>query len=161
MVDFQMLFVVVELSMYWRVHVLFFLFFFSKVDTSKISLFYSSPQLWLNSIRAFVWLSYYCFARCYARLHPRAVNCWKKKCGHSNQVIIDICLCHSDFMPYIWLEYFILYCDYCLVIKPCTLKTVYFLQLRPKKKIKWIPIDMVVTEKWLLICINTFFFPSS
>jgi len=24
--------------------------------------------------------------RCYARLHPRAVNCRKKKCGHSNQV---------------------------------------------------------------------------
>ncbi|GKD52921.1 ubiquitin-60S ribosomal protein L40-1, partial [Tanacetum coccineum] len=22
---------------------------------------------------------------CYARLHPRAVNCMKKKCGHSNQ----------------------------------------------------------------------------
>lgn len=26
------------------------------------------------------------YARCYARLHPRAVNCRKKKCGHSNQV---------------------------------------------------------------------------
>lgn len=26
------------------------------------------------------------FYRCYARLHPRAVNCRKKKCGHSNQV---------------------------------------------------------------------------
>ncbi|PWZ57780.1 Ubiquitin-60S ribosomal protein L40-2 [Zea mays] len=25
--------------------------------------------------------------RCYARLHPRAVNCRKKKCGHSNQVL--------------------------------------------------------------------------
>ncbi|CAK9137207.1 unnamed protein product [Ilex paraguariensis] len=24
--------------------------------------------------------------RCYARLHPRAVNCRKKKCGHSNQL---------------------------------------------------------------------------
>ncbi|WMV34062.1 hypothetical protein MTR67_027447 [Solanum verrucosum] len=23
---------------------------------------------------------------CYARLHPRAVNCRKKKCGHSNQL---------------------------------------------------------------------------
>ncbi|KAK2995886.1 hypothetical protein RJ640_028294 [Escallonia rubra] len=23
--------------------------------------------------------------KCYARLHPRAVNCRKKKCGHSNQ----------------------------------------------------------------------------
>ncbi|KAG6513222.1 hypothetical protein ZIOFF_023534 [Zingiber officinale] len=26
------------------------------------------------------------FSRCYARLHPRAVNCRKKKCGHSNQL---------------------------------------------------------------------------
>lgn len=26
------------------------------------------------------------YVRCYARLHPRAVNCRKKKCGHSNQV---------------------------------------------------------------------------
>ncbi|RDX85824.1 Ubiquitin-60S ribosomal protein L40 [Mucuna pruriens] len=26
--------------------------------------------------------------KCYARLHPRAVNCRKKKCGHSNQVRI-------------------------------------------------------------------------
>ncbi|KAK6919927.1 Ribosomal protein L40e [Dillenia turbinata] len=25
--------------------------------------------------------------KCYARLHPRAVNCRKKKCGHSNQEI--------------------------------------------------------------------------
>nr|XP_043621398.1 ubiquitin-like [Erigeron canadensis] len=24
--------------------------------------------------------------KCYARLHPRAVNCRKKKCGHSNEV---------------------------------------------------------------------------
>merc|ERR1712107_745812 len=24
--------------------------------------------------------------RCYARLHARAVNCRKKKCGHSNQL---------------------------------------------------------------------------
>ncbi|XP_078152700.1 ubiquitin-ribosomal protein eL40z fusion protein-like [Carex rostrata] len=23
---------------------------------------------------------------CYARLHPRAINCRKKKCGHSNQL---------------------------------------------------------------------------
>lgn len=30
------------------------------------------------------------FGRCYARLHPRAVNCRKKKCGHSNQV----CFCY-------------------------------------------------------------------
>ncbi|KAH9674524.1 ubiquitin-60S ribosomal protein L40-1 [Citrus sinensis] len=27
--------------------------------------------------------------KCYARLHPRAVNCRKKKCGHSNQVLFD------------------------------------------------------------------------
>jgi len=26
--------------------------------------------------------------KCYARLHPRAVNCRKKKCGHSNQLRI-------------------------------------------------------------------------
>ena len=26
--------------------------------------------------------------RCYARLHPRAVNCRKKKCGHTNQLRI-------------------------------------------------------------------------
>ncbi|CAG7874465.1 unnamed protein product [Brassica rapa] len=26
--------------------------------------------------------------KCYARLHPRAVNCRKKKCGHSNQVLL-------------------------------------------------------------------------
>ena len=24
--------------------------------------------------------------RCYARLHPRAKNCRKKKCGHTNQL---------------------------------------------------------------------------
>ncbi|KAE8681383.1 Ubiquitin-60S ribosomal protein L40-1 [Hibiscus syriacus] len=24
--------------------------------------------------------------KCYARLHPRAVNCMKKKCGHRNQL---------------------------------------------------------------------------
>ncbi len=23
--------------------------------------------------------------KCYARLHPRATNCRKKKCGHTNQ----------------------------------------------------------------------------
>ena len=26
------------------------------------------------------------FLRCYARLHIRAVNCRKKKCGHTNQL---------------------------------------------------------------------------
>ena len=25
-------------------------------------------------------------SRCYARLHPRATNCRKKKCGHTNQL---------------------------------------------------------------------------
>lgn len=25
-------------------------------------------------------------SRCYARLHPRAVNCRKKKCGHTNNL---------------------------------------------------------------------------
>ncbi|XP_022748149.1 ubiquitin-60S ribosomal protein L40-like [Durio zibethinus] len=29
---------------------------------------------------------YYPPQMCYARLHPRAVNCRKKKCGHSNQL---------------------------------------------------------------------------
>ncbi len=24
--------------------------------------------------------------KCYARLHPRATNCRKKKCGHTNQL---------------------------------------------------------------------------
>ncbi|KAM0947463.1 putative RNA-directed DNA polymerase [Dioscorea sansibarensis] len=27
--------------------------------------------------------------KCYARLHPRAVNCRKKKCGHSNQSLVE------------------------------------------------------------------------
>ena len=31
-----------------------------------------------------VWLLPLC--RCYARLHPRATNCRKKKCGHTNQL---------------------------------------------------------------------------
>ncbi|KAG5036076.1 hypothetical protein JHK87_010986 [Glycine soja] len=31
--------------------------------------------------------------KCYARLHPRAVNCRKKKCGHSNQSHHGIYLC--------------------------------------------------------------------
>ncbi|KAK9672391.1 hypothetical protein RND81_12G097800 [Saponaria officinalis] len=30
--------------------------------------------------------------KCYARLHPRAVNCRKKKCGHTNQVYTRISL---------------------------------------------------------------------
>ncbi|KAA3455213.1 Ubiquitin supergroup,Ribosomal protein L40e [Gossypium australe] len=44
--------------------------------------------------------------KCYARLHPRAVNCRKKKCGHSNQLrpkkkinnasFIDL---NSNFIP--------------------------------------------------------------
>ncbi|KAJ0087836.1 hypothetical protein Patl1_32585 [Pistacia atlantica] len=33
----------------------------------------------------FYWIKFW-IARCYARLHPRAVNCRKKKCGHSNQL---------------------------------------------------------------------------
>ncbi|KAL3570507.1 hypothetical protein D5086_027756 [Populus alba] len=28
--------------------------------------------------------------KCYARLHPRAVNCRKKKCGHSNQISLNL-----------------------------------------------------------------------
>ncbi|CAA6660647.1 unnamed protein product [Spirodela intermedia] len=27
--------------------------------------------------------------KCYARLHPRAVNCRKKKCGHCNQLMMN------------------------------------------------------------------------
>jgi large subunit ribosomal protein L40e len=39
--------------------------------------------------------------KCYARLHPRAVNCRKKKCGHSNQVCKDISDCQINLCtPY-------------------------------------------------------------
>lgn len=63
--------------------------------------------------------------RCYARLHPRAVNCRKKKCGHSNQVLV---------LPlFIFLHYEYNYCVLSWLI--CDLW--FFLQLRPKKKIKW------------------------
>ena len=31
-------------------------------------------------------LALLCSHRCYARLHPRAVNCRKKKCGHTNNL---------------------------------------------------------------------------
>jgi hypothetical protein len=39
-----------------------------------------------KSVRRFLVTNYFFHCRCYARLHPRAVNCRKKKCGHSNQV---------------------------------------------------------------------------
>ncbi|CAN7007040.1 unnamed protein product [Brassica rapa subsp. trilocularis] len=59
--------------------------------------------------------------KCYARLHPRAVNCRKKKCGHSNQVFASV-------------SFLIL----CFTIFSCVLisDSVFFWQLRPKKKIK-------------------------
>ena len=48
---------------------------------------------WLGNILLIITCFYLCTEvcwfwsiRCYARLHPRAVNCRKKKCGHSNQV---------------------------------------------------------------------------
>lgn len=41
-----------------------------------------------------------CTNRCYARLHPRAVNCRKKKCGHSNQVSYIECCLVSSFYPH-------------------------------------------------------------
>ena len=47
--------------------------------------------------------------RCYARLHPRAVNCRKKKCGHTNQLrpkkkmcapadLVAVCLCKHTLL---------------------------------------------------------------
>ncbi|KAM7531559.1 hypothetical protein LguiB_034969 [Lonicera macranthoides] len=61
--------------------------------------------------------------KCYARLHPRAVNCRKKKCGHSNQPLTP--------------PFYI--CD--ITFGVGTLRNPYLhlllvVQLRPKKKIK-------------------------
>ena len=39
-----------------------------------------------NSTLTFQLLSSTALFRCYARLHARAVNCRKKKCGHTNQL---------------------------------------------------------------------------
>ena len=39
-----------------------------------------------NSTLTFQLLSSIALSRCYARLHARAVNCRKKKCGHTNQL---------------------------------------------------------------------------
>ena len=39
-----------------------------------------------NSTLTFQLLSSTALSRCYARLHARAVNCRKKKCGHTNQL---------------------------------------------------------------------------
>ncbi|KAF9601361.1 hypothetical protein IFM89_019093 [Coptis chinensis] len=61
--------------------------------------------------------------KCYARLHPRAVNCRKKKCGHSNQVLL-------------LLQIYIAYLVTCLWIALFTIFSLFDLQLRPKKKIK-------------------------
>ncbi|KAL3651272.1 hypothetical protein CASFOL_004274 [Castilleja foliolosa] len=38
--------------------------------------------------------------KCYARLHPRAVNCRKKKCGHSNQLRQKKTWCRKAFRQY-------------------------------------------------------------
>ena len=46
----------------------------------SISHYEADPRCWSSAVC--------CFSRCYARLHPRAVNCRKKKCGHSNQLRI-------------------------------------------------------------------------
>lgn len=46
--------------------------------------FIGHPWIWSKYI-----LSGLISTRCYARLHPRAVNCRKKKCGHSNQVCLS------------------------------------------------------------------------
>ena len=46
----------------------------------------------------------YLFARCYARLHPRAVNCRKKKCGHSNQVCMS-CICFLLGCIIFWISF--------------------------------------------------------
>lgn len=60
-------------------------------------------QMWLWFI---IWIDaivFMCFniwiGRCYARLHPRAVNCRKKKCGHSNQVFLLCPLFYSFSFP--------------------------------------------------------------
>ncbi|KAL3651803.1 Ubiquitin-60S ribosomal protein L40 [Castilleja foliolosa] len=46
--------------------------------------------------------------KCYARLHPRAHNCRKKKCGHSNQLIN-----WSDFVPTdLWVQKSFLFINY-------------------------------------------------
>jgi len=52
--------------------------------------------------RHIILIAFQCFLhRCYARLHPRAVNCRKKKCGHSNQVCKDISDCQINLCtPY-------------------------------------------------------------
>ena len=34
----------------------------------------------------FLLLRFVVFLQCYARLHPRATNCRKKKCGRTNQL---------------------------------------------------------------------------
>ena len=42
--------------------------------------------------------------RCYARLHPRAVNCRKKKCGHSYVVFVTnytLCAPRPTHRPYL------------------------------------------------------------
>lgn len=53
------------------------------VPAGGAPLLHWSVSTWLVAERA--WLGVV-GCRCYARLHPRAVNCRKKKCGHSNQL---------------------------------------------------------------------------
>ena len=90
------------------------------VMNGLVILFHNMVMWWLSYISedgSTIWL-FYCSVgcllaffvnnavvvvyRCYARLHPRAVNCRKKKCGHSNQVhrqvlFIELCMNCSYF----------------------------------------------------------------
>jgi hypothetical protein len=50
--------------------------------------------------------------RCYARLHPRAVNCRKKKCGHSNQVNTGFLELNSFFLGIITEVLILWICNY-------------------------------------------------
>ncbi|CAN7015284.1 unnamed protein product, partial [Brassica oleracea var. botrytis] len=43
--------------------------------------------------------------KCYARLHPRAVNCRKKKCGHSNQVGLSYYIFFNLYLLYLSVDY--------------------------------------------------------
>lgn len=59
----------------------------------QVHLGWSVPSLIRNIVffstkkHFFSWLVLiHFFHRCYARLHPRAVNCRKKKCGHTNNL---------------------------------------------------------------------------
>lgn len=49
------------------------------MHTHIVLLYHMAAYSWLmcNTLQS---------CRCYARLHPRAINCRKKKCGHTNQL---------------------------------------------------------------------------